>query len=606
MPVTPTYPGVYVQEIPSGVRTIAGVPTSITAFVGRALRGDVDTPVRITSWGDFQRKFGGLWVESPLSYAVQQFYGSGGTDAIIVRVAGTGAAAAARTVTVNQHLRFEALAAGTAGNDIDVTLTHHATDATLFTVGVTNGTISESYPDVTTASLSAAMSASALVSVLSVPDARPAAITAAAGGLTGGTTTAKAKLSITQAVSGTHEILAASPGTWGNQLRATVDFDTADPTDPNLFNLTITEVDDEGEEVRSETFRNVTLQSTASRYLGTILEQQSALAALDLATTLVQPGTIAAITDAALTGGADGSAISDTEIQGSEASKTGLYALEDADLVNLICIPPRAFGADVGTAVWDAALTYAEGRRALVIVDAPSSWADVAGAVTGMGTLGLASNNGAIYFPRVKIADPLRENRLGEFAPCGVVAGTFARTDAERGVWKAPAGLDARVRSVRGLSVPLSDKEQGQLNPLGLNVVRTFPVVGNVVWGARTLVGDDRLASEWKYVPVRRTALYIEESLYRGLQWVVFEPNDEPLWAQIRLNVGAFMQGLFRQGAFAGKTPREAFLVKCDSETTTQDDVNRGIVNILVGFAPLKPAEFVILQLQQLAGQAGA
>ena len=124
-----------------------------------------------------------------------------------------------------------------------------------------------------------------------------------------------------------------------------------------------------------------------------------------------------------------------------------------------------------------------------------------------------------------------------------------------------------------------------------------------MVWGARTLQGDDRLAAEWKYIPVRRLALFIEESLYRGTQWVVFEPNDEPLWAQIRLNVGAFMHNLFRQGAFQGTTPREAYFVKCDKETTTQNDINLGIVNILVGFAPLKPAEFVIIKIQQMAGQ---
>ena len=130
----------------------------------------------------------------------------------------------------------------------------------------------------------------------------------------------------------------------------------------------------------------------------------------------------------------------------------------------------------------------------------------------------------------------------------------------------------------------------------------SFPVNGRVVWGARTLRGADQLADEYKYVPVRRTALFIEESLYRGTQWVVFEPNDEPLWAQIRLNVGAFMQGLFRQGAFQGRTPREAYFVKCDKETTTQADINLGIVNIVVGFAPLKPAEFVVIKIQQIAG----
>jgi phage tail sheath protein FI len=153
------------------------------------------------------------------------------------------------------------------------------------------------------------------------------------------------------------------------------------------------------------------------------------------------------------------------------------------------------------------------------------------------------------------------------------------------------------------LAVPLTNPENGELNPLGINCLRTMPAAGHVIWGARTRVGDDRLASEWKYVPVRRTALFLEESLYRALHWVVFEPNDEPLWAQIRLNVGAFMNSLFRQGAFQGQSPREAYFVKCDKDTTTQNDIDRGIVNILVGFAPLKPAEFVVIKLQQIAGQ---
>jgi phage tail sheath protein FI len=151
--------------------------------------------------------------------------------------------------------------------------------------------------------------------------------------------------------------------------------------------------------------------------------------------------------------------------------------------------------------------------------------------------------------------------------------------------------------------VSLTNEENGQLNPLGVNCLRTFPIIGSVAWGARTMRGADLLADEYKYIPVRRTALYIEESLYRGLQWVVFEPNDEPLWAQIRLNAGAFMHNLFRQGAFQGSSPRDAYFVKCDKDTTTQNDINLGIVNVVIGFAPLKPAEFVIIKLQQMAGQ---
>jgi len=215
---------------------------------------------------------------------------------------------------------------------------------------------------------------------------------------------------------------------------------------------------------------------------------------------------------------------------------------------------------------------------------------------------GLRSRNAAVYFPRLQIADALNDFRARSVGPSGTLAGVYARTDASRGVWKAPAGIDARLLGAT-LQQQLTDRENGGLNPLGINILRTFPIFGNVAWGARTLEGADQQASEWKYIPIRRTALFIEESLFQALKWVVFEPNDEPLWSQIRLNVGAFMNDLFRQGAFQGSTPREAYFVKCDAESTTQNDIDRGIVNILVGFAPLKPAEFVVIKIQQIAGQ---
>jgi phage tail sheath protein FI len=214
----------------------------------------------------------------------------------------------------------------------------------------------------------------------------------------------------------------------------------------------------------------------------------------------------------------------------------------------------------------------------------------------------LRSDHAAIYFPRVLVPDALQDGRSRNVGASGTMAGIHARTDANRGVWKAAAGTDATLRNAQ-LTVKLEDLENGGLNPLGVNVLRNFPIFGGIAWGARTLDGADQQASEWKYIPVRRTALYIEESLYQGLKWVVFEPNDEPLWAQIRMNVGAFMNNLFRQGAFQGNTPSKAYLVKCDGETTTQNDIDRGIVNILVAFAPLKPAEFVVIRIQQLAGQ---
>ena len=295
-----------------------------------------------------------------------------------------------------------------------------------------------------------------------------------------------------------------------------------------------------------------------------------------------------------------------TALIGSEAARSGMHALDGIVpfIFNILCLPAAAGLSATGlTSVVTAAEAYCESKRAFFLLDIPASINTLA-EMTGWMTSndGLRHRNAAVYFPRLEIPDLRNENRLRDVGPSGTLAGVFARTDATRGVWKAPAGTDADLRGAAPV-MKLNDLDNGALNPLGINALRNFPIFGNISWGCRTLRGADQLADEWKYIPVRRTALFIEESLYRGTQWVVFEPNDEPLWAQIRLNVGAFMQNLFRQGAFQGRTPREAYLVKCDSETTTQNEINLGIVNIVVGFAPLKPAEFVIIKIQQLAGQ---
>src|SRR5439155_1071992 len=264
--------------------------------------------------------------------------------------------------------------------------------------------------------------------------------------------------------------------------------------------------------------------------------------------------------------------------------------LDQIDLFNLLCVP----GEIVQTTIDDLE-KYCEPRRAFLIADSDPG-------VTNPNNLSgppATGKNAAFYYPWVQAPDPANENRPSYYPPCGFVAGIYARTDGTRGVWKAPAGTDANLVGASGVAVPLNDAQNGRLNQLGVNCIRNFKVYGNVIWGARTMQGNDEAGSEWKYIPVRRTALFLEESLYRALKWVVFEPNDEPLWAEIRLNVGAFMQNLFRQGAFQGKTPAEAYFVKCDKETTTQNDINLGIVNILVGFAPLKPAEFVVVKIQQ-------
>lgn len=284
-----------------------------------------------------------------------------------------------------------------------------------------------------------------------------------------------------------------------------------------------------------------------------------------------------------------------------KADGRGIYALDKTESFNLLVIPPYSFDDDVGPNAWEAARIYCRNRRAMLLIDPPSHWRSAAEAAAEIDAFrGMADENAALYFPRVQMSDPLQEGRPRAFAPSGLIAGLYARTDAERGVWKAPAGRSAALPGVQGVTVELSDDENGLLNPLAVNCLRTIPGAGFVVWGARTLAGIR--PSDWRYVNVRRLALYIEESLHRGMEWAAFESNDEQLWTRLRESAGAFLHDLFRRGAFQGSAPHEAYFVKCDGQTTTQNDIDRGIINVVVGIAPLKPAEFVVLRIRAKTG----
>jgi phage tail-like protein len=386
MTVEVTYPGVYVEEIPSGVHTIQGVATSTAAFVGATKSGPADTAVLVRSFNEFTNQFGGLSEPHPLSYAVQQYFVNGGREALIARV----------------------VPAGAALTDADVS-------------------------------------------------------------------------------------------------------------------------------------------------------------------------------DAALA-----------------AQKRGLWLLDHAERFNILCIPPLTRSADVSAVTWSAAIAYAERRGAMLIMDPPAAWTSVTHAVNGRAAF--SSANAALYFPRLQAADPLRGNQLASFPPCGAIAGLYARIDNARGVWKAPAGLEAKIPGASGLSVALTDTQNGALNEKSINALRKQPDGSLVAWGARTLASD----SQWKYVPVRRTSLYIEQSLQEGLRWTVFEPNDEPLWAQVRQAIENFLHGLWRSGAFQGAKPEDAYFVRCDRTTMNQNDIDNGRLIVIVGFAPLQPAEFVILGGTFAAGGGGA
>lgn len=299
---------------------------------------------------------------------------------------------------------------------------------------------------------------------------------------------------------------------------------------------------------------------------------------------------------------------------GDEEQGTGIHALDRVDLFNILCIPPNNRDTEITSSTWFRALAYCFGRRAFLLVDSPWSWETAQGTISSklrsdprrqinhLLTIP-AAINAAIYFPQLVEPDPLQGDRTARFAPCGAIAGIMARTDASRGVWAAPAGVHASLAGVQSLSVPINDADNGSLSSAGINSLRAFAPYGPVVWGARTLQGA-QLASEYKYLQIRRTVLYIEESIARGTQWAAFEPNNDVLWGRLRQTVGVFLQNLFLQGALVGTTPPQAYFVRCDATTTTSDDISRGIVNIRVGVAMVRPAEFIMLLVSVAAARA--
>ncbi|MGD8903705.1 MAG: phage tail sheath subtilisin-like domain-containing protein [Anaerolineae bacterium] len=522
------HPDVSTQGVESSAHPIGPVPSSTTAFVGRALRGPVNMPTVINSFGEFRRLFGGLWKESRLGYAVADFFLNGGSRAVIVRLFNPGAASTAQPPSNAQLVLLDA-----AGLE---------------------------------------------------------AIT----------------------------LEAKDPGAWGSALRVRVTYPQARG---NRFALAI---HDPASGITEE-FTDLTIEDISARRVDRVLAEASGLVRLKgiWSNALQRPtehGEVPAGTDTwddenagqAFTqanGGSDGEPLTEAEFvpTGAGARQEGLGALDGAEPFSLMVIPPYkpkqgVPDMDVDAGVHASALACCIEHRAMYLVDPPWEWhtvADVQLPIPGL----QRHENAAVYFPWIKRPDALSGGAIIEVTPSGAVAGVMARTDQARGIWKAPAGMDAGLRGVHSLSIDLTDAEAGELNGLGINSLRTLPTVGHVIWGARTMMGHHQVASEWKYVPVRRLALFIEESLHRGTEWTVFEPNDETLWTTLRLNVGAFMHQLYRQGAFQGQSPRDAYFVRCDGSTTSPADIERGIVNLMVGFAPLRPAEFVILRLQLPAGQ---
>jgi phage tail sheath protein FI len=664
MPAALSYPGVYIEEIPSGVRTIIGVATSIAAFVDFFREGPLNKAVQIFGMADFEREFGGLDTRSEASYAIAQFFLNGGSEAWVVRAAPASGpnAPVKANVTIKKGtaaaavdvMKVSAVSEGAWGNNVRVTVAPSALGADRFDLTVVRYAGADPRAAVVRTEKYLGLSVTPgstkyfvdvikdQSNLIGVEDLRSAASIAAGDLPAPNSSFSKADITLNAAQIGAL-----------NGKKISVKIGAPAAVDATITYLAGATIDDlrklrgpleaaiRAAAPSNPAFAGVTVELIGKRYL-----VKSGWGDNYLPTDVIDisnAGTDTTADDLQFTGvdridnvqeyglgpdpansavgtnikgmkvgvkGLDGLPPDATDLIGSEALKSGMYALRDVDLFNILCLP-RA--AEIGVAqptqmdqIIANALVFCKERRAFLIIDIPPTINEVQEVKDWLATRGFLGDpngrNAAMYFPRLKIIDPLDDFRLQSRGASGTMAGVYARTDSARGVWKAPAGTEAGLIGVAELDVKLTDPQNGTLNPLGINCLRSFPIYGSIAWGTRTLEGSDQAASEWKYIPIRRLALFLEESLFRGTKWVVFEPNDEPLWAKVRLNVGAFMMSLFRQGAFQGSTPDKAFYVKCDAETTTQDDRNKGIINIEVGFAPLKPAEFVVIKIQQMAG----
>jgi phage tail sheath protein FI len=663
MPVTPTYPGVYLQEVSSGARPITGVATAIAAFVDWFPRGPVNEAVFCSSFADFERAFGGLHPWSEASYTIDQFFRNGGQTAYVVRVV-TATAATANTViqrgigAAASVLTLGALSPGAWGNEVRARVdpgvddTHY--DLTIYSYrldGARQVVLREevfrnmsSIPadarfverivrDESTlarAVVAAVAPSQPMVNgTLGADIAPPAApmfaalaprnVSVAFGTGNGGTVVIDANVSL-------GNDLLATPEEVANRLQDAIRL--LRPTDPAFAGATVRVIPVVllgVPRLRFHVNAGVGADPTGRFDLADAAAGPNVATALGFANATSTVATYqfaaaaAARSQAVSLTGTDGAQPGQPELIGSEVAipPTGMLALNGADIFNLLCLPrvskdvvtnPRHgtafnFGAQ-GIATLSLATDYCVRRRAMLIVDPPVSVQTVPQAKQFLLTnASLRHPNVAWHWPRIQVNDPLDEFRPRSIGNSGSIAGLCARTDAARGVWKAPAGTEAVLRGVSRLDYTMTDAENGQLNPIALNCLRTFDLYGHVNWGGRTSVGMDANPNDWKYLPVRRLALFIEETLFRSTTWVIFEPNDEPLWGQIRLAVGSFMNDLFRKGAFQGATKQQAYFVRCDSTTTTPLDQARGIVNLVVGFAPLKPAEFLIITITQIPPQ---
>jgi uncharacterized protein len=619
------HPGVYVEEVSSGVRPLEGVSTSTVAFLGESERGPLDRAVLVTSFIEFQTTYGGFLDDSYLAHSALQFFNNGGKRLYVLRVAkGTATAdvsIADRKGSPAKTLTVVATSPGAWGNDLEAVIDDGTQDsgdefklsvrqagkgvevfdnlsvnpdAANFADSVVNArsrlvrvAIDQTNSSTSAGtSTSAASPATALVAdtrklVINIDGDGPQPLTLPAPTGTG----AEIATSIVTAVKGLTRLRNSTNAEAFDKFTASFTDGKYVLTSGTPGKKSSVEVSNDASPANAATLLRLGVANGGSETTGAASLRPAK------GTYLLGDGTVAGST-VAVTLGKDGTTPQDSDYLNA------LTLLDTVQDVNILAIP------GIGTqAVVNAGIGYCQNRADCFFVADTSAAVNTQESAKTFVTSLTKSSYGALYFPWVKVVDPTGVSKEPiTVPPSGFVAGMYARIDGRRGVWKAPAGTEANLLGAVGLTKTLRDAEQDILNNIGVNAIRFFPSSGIVIWGTRTLATASD--PEYRYVPIRRLAIFLERSIYNGIQWAVFEPNDEDLWASLRLNIGSFMMTQFRAGAFQGSTPSQAFFVKCDAQTNPQDQVDAGIVTVMVGFAPLKPAEFVVIKVSQKTSQA--
>jgi phage tail sheath protein FI len=626
------HPGVYIQEVSSGVRPIEGVSTSTTAFVGKTQKGSIDRAELVTNFTEFQASYGDFLSDSFVAHAALQYFNNGGKRLYVARVtasaAGQGATTASVSIADRQGtpalaLQVSALSPGSWANNFSITIGNSSVDpSNQFRLTVNRGTEPIEILDNLSVNPDALNFVDRAINgrsrYISVVGATSSTTTVAgtsasgAGAQTALTDVARKSLVIELNGDGPRTITLAGATTSGIEIAAAIQVAVRALT-PLRASTTAATYSGFTAAFAGTTY---TLTSGAAGRRSAVrvtnappASNAANLLRLGLANNGLEVTGAGSLRPAAgvfaLSGAGVGGNVTASSSGGDGGTPTdqdlvnGLSRLDAIPDVNIVAIP------GVGTAaVVDGGTGYCTQRQDCFFIGETASGDDTAAeAQTFVGNLTVKSSFGAVYFPWVKAADPTGASPTPILLPpSGYVAGIYARTDARRGVWKAPAGTEANLLGTLGLATQINDAQQDVLNPIGANVIRFFPSSGVVLWGARTLATASD--AEYRYVSVRRLALFLERSIYSGIQWAVFEPNDDDLWASLRLNIGSFMMNMFRAGAFQGTTPSQGFFVKCDEENNPQSEIDAGVVNVLVGFAPVRPAEFVVIKISQKAGDS--